>query len=172
VPLEALVTGTAAHGGGWDPVVIQKVCSQALDPANYATCTSSSGWMDLADLNTFLSWAQNADQPSGAPANTVFAPIGMAAVSADTTTPTTSIACNGAPCAATAYGGTVSVTLKATDTGSGIASTHYTTNGTTPTLSSPTYTGTFPLTSSATVKYRSWDNAGNAEPAESQTIQI
>ncbi len=64
------------------------------------------------------------------------------------------------------------MTLSATDTGSGVASIHYTTDGTTPTLSSPAYTGAFPLTSSATVKYRSWDNVGNAEPTESQTIQI
>src|SRR5438034_2938057 len=48
--LEALVTGAASKGGGWDPVVIQKVCSQALDPSHYATCTSSSGWIDLSDL--------------------------------------------------------------------------------------------------------------------------
>ena len=41
--LEALVTGASAHGGGWVPVVIQKVCSQALDPGNYAACTSLIG---------------------------------------------------------------------------------------------------------------------------------
>ena len=41
-----------------------------------------------------------------------------------------------------------------------------------PTLASPTYTGPFTLTASATVQYRSWDNAGNAEATRSQTIQI
>jgi peptidoglycan/xylan/chitin deacetylase (PgdA/CDA1 family) len=79
--LEALVTGAASHGGGWDPVVIQKVCSQALDPSHYATCTSSSGWIDLSDLNSFLSWVRNAGQPGGAPAGTVFSPIGATATS-------------------------------------------------------------------------------------------
>jgi hypothetical protein len=54
--LESLVTGAATHGDGWIPIVIQKVCSQTLDPNHYATCTSSSGWIDLGDLNTFLSW--------------------------------------------------------------------------------------------------------------------
>ena len=44
--------------------------------------------------------------------------------------PATTIACNGAPCPSTTYTGTVSVTLAATDTGSGVASTHYTTDGT------------------------------------------
>jgi peptidoglycan/xylan/chitin deacetylase (PgdA/CDA1 family) len=79
--LEALVTGAASKGGGWDPVVIQKVCSQALDPNHYATCTSSSGWIDLSDLNSFLSWVHNAGQPGGAPAGTVFSPIGATATS-------------------------------------------------------------------------------------------
>jgi hypothetical protein len=64
--LESLVSGAASHGGGWVPAVMQKVCSQALDPANYATCTSASGWVDLADLNAFLSWVQNAGQAGGA----------------------------------------------------------------------------------------------------------
>jgi peptidoglycan/xylan/chitin deacetylase (PgdA/CDA1 family) len=169
--LESLVIGAASHGG-WVPVVIQKVCSQTLDPNNYTTCTSASGWIDLTDLNAFLSWVQNAGQAGGAPAGTGLSPIGATGTSADTTAPVTTIACNGAPCAATPYGATVSVTLSATDTGSGVSSTHYTTDGTTPTLSSPTYTGALTLTSSATVNYRSWDNAGNAEATHSQTIQI
>jgi peptidoglycan/xylan/chitin deacetylase (PgdA/CDA1 family) len=87
--LESLVTGAASHGNGWVPVVIQKVCSQAVDPNNYATCTSSSGWIDLADLNTFLSWVQNAGQADGAPAGTIFSPLGATgAITADTATAT------------------------------------------------------------------------------------
>jgi hypothetical protein len=50
-----------------------------VDPNNYATCTSSSGWIDLADLNTFLSWVQNAGQADGAPAGTIFSPVGATA---------------------------------------------------------------------------------------------
>jgi PKD repeat protein len=66
------------------------------------------------------------------------------------------------------------VTLSATDNngGSGISSIHYTTNGTTPSLSSPTYTGAFTLNASATVRYRSWDVAGNTEATRSQTITV
>ena len=79
--LEALVTSAASKGGGWDPVVIQKVCSQALDPSHYGTCTSSSGWIDLSDLNSFLSWLHDAGQPGGAPAGTVFSSIGATATS-------------------------------------------------------------------------------------------
>ena len=40
--MEALVSGAAAHGGGWSQIVIGKVCSQAQDPANYNTCTTSA----------------------------------------------------------------------------------------------------------------------------------
>lgn len=170
--LESLVTGAAGHGGGWVPIVIGKVCSQTQDPANYTTCTASSGWIDLADLNTFLSWVQNAGQSGGAPAGTAFGTMGGTAVSADTVPPATSILCGGSPCSSTTYTSTVPVSLAATDLGSGVASTHYTTDGSTPTQSSPTYTGPFRLTSTTTVLYRSWDTAGNAEAVESQTIPI
>ena len=171
--LESLVSGAAAHGGGWVPIVLGKVCSQTADPNNYSTCTASSGWIDLADLNTFLSWVQNAGQSGGAPAGAAFQTMGATAISADTAAPTTTISCNGSPCASTTYTSTVRVALLPVDLGSGAASTHYTIDGTTPTLSSPSYTGgTFPLTSTTTVQYRSWDNAGNAEPVESQTINV
>ena len=170
--LEALVTG-AASKGGWAPITISKVCSQTQDPSNYATCTASSGWIDLGDLNTFLSWVQSAGQSGGAPAGTAFSTMAGAATPADTVAPTTTISCNSSPCASTTYSGTVTVDLSAVDSGSGVASTHYTTDGSAPTQSSPTYTGSFRLTSSATVQYRSWDNAGNAEAtAHSQVIQI
>ncbi len=170
--LESLVSGAASHGGGWVPIVMQKVCSQSQDPANYSTCTASSGWVDLGDLNTFLGWVQTAGQSGGAPAGAAFGTIAAAAASADAAVPTTTIACSGSPCQSTTYTGTVSVTLSATDLGSGVSSTHYTTDGSTPTLSSPAYTGAFPVTSTATVSYRSWDNAGNAEAAQSQLIQV
>jgi peptidoglycan/xylan/chitin deacetylase (PgdA/CDA1 family) len=170
--LESIVTGAAAHGGGVIPVVINKVCSQALDPSNYSTCTSSAGWVDLGDLQTFLSWVQAAGQAGNAPAGTVFKTIGAAAASADTSAPATAISCNGAACQSSTYVGTVQVTLSPTDLGSGVASTHYTTDGSTPTLSSPAYTGSIPLTSSATISYRSWDNAGNVEAVHSQAISV
>jgi peptidoglycan/xylan/chitin deacetylase (PgdA/CDA1 family) len=170
--MEALVTGAAAHNGGWIPIVIQRVCSQTQDPSDYASCTAGGGWVDLGDLQTFISWVQDAGQSGGAPAGTVFQTMGATATSADTSAPTTAIACNGSPCQSSTYTGTVNVTLAPTDLGSGIASTHYTLDGSTPTLSSPAYTGQFPLTASTTVEYRSWDNAGNVEAVHSQTISI
>ena len=71
------------------PIVLSKVCSQTADPNNYSTCTASAGWIDLADLNTFLSWVKNAGQPGGAPAGTTFGTMGATAASVDTTAPVT-----------------------------------------------------------------------------------
>jgi peptidoglycan/xylan/chitin deacetylase (PgdA/CDA1 family) len=76
--LESLVAGAAARGG-WVPIVIQKVCSQTADPNNYATCTASSGWIDLADLNAFLTWVQHAGQAGAAPFGTGFGAVGAIA---------------------------------------------------------------------------------------------
>lgn len=170
--LESLVSGAAAHGGGWIPIVIQRVCSATLDQANYSSCTSSAGWIDLGDLQAFISWVQNAGQSGSAPAGTAFQTMGATAKAADTAAPSTTISCNGSPCQSATYNGTVYVTLAPTDLGSGVASTHYSLDGTTPTQSSPTYAGQFPLTAATTVEYRSWDNAGNAEAVHSQTVSV
>ena len=90
----------------------------------------------------------------------------------DTTAPVTSIACDGATCASSAYGAAVTVSLSAADAGSGVAATRYTTDGSDPTISSPLYTAAFAVTQTTTVKYRSWDNSDNAEAINVQTISI
>ena len=89
----------------------------------------------------------------------------------DTTPPQTTIACNGGDCGQT-FQNSVSVALSATDPDSGVASTHYTTDGSIPTLQSPTYTGAFTLNTSTTVQYRSWDPNGNVEAVHSQYIHV
>ena len=94
-------------------------------------------------------------------------------VQVDGTAPTTSIACNGGTCASSTYSSAVSVTLNATDgTGSGISSTHYTTNGSTPSLNSPTYTGPLTISTTTNVRFRSWDVAGNVEATNTRTILV
>jgi hypothetical protein len=95
-------------------------------------------------------------------------------LSADTTAPTTTAACNGAACQTGWYNAGVQTTLLPTDNpgGSGVKATYYTTNGTTPTTSSPTYTGPLTVASTTTVKYFSVDNAGNAEPVQTQVVQV
>jgi peptidoglycan/xylan/chitin deacetylase (PgdA/CDA1 family) len=98
----------------------------------------------------------------------------MADVPADTTPPTTTIACNGSPCTSTAYTKTVNVTLSAIDSGSaGVFQTRYTTDGTSPTLTTGSvYTGAVPISQTTTFKYRSWDTAGNVESTKTQTVTI
>jgi peptidoglycan/xylan/chitin deacetylase (PgdA/CDA1 family) len=93
-------------------------------------------------------------------------------ISVDTVRPTSTIRCNGATCSSF-YNQTVSVTLSATDAGgSGLKNIRYTTNGSTPTGSSPIYTGPMSVSSTATIRWRAEDNAGNVEAVRSQTISI
>ena len=170
--MEAEVNAAAAHSGGWVQIILYRVCSQTYDPNNYTSCVGSSRPVELDTVNGFLDWMQNAGQTGGAPAGATFSTVRNVITGADTTAPATTIACNGAACSTSTYTGSVSVTLAATDTGSGVASTHYTTDGSAPTLSSPTYTGPFLVAATATVQYASWDYAGNAETAHSKTITV
>jgi peptidoglycan/xylan/chitin deacetylase (PgdA/CDA1 family) len=170
--LKSLVSGAASHGGGWIPVSIQRVCSAALDKANYRSCTTAAEWVDLGDLQAFISWVQNAGHPGGAPAGSVFQTMEATAKAADTVAPSTTISCNGSPCQSSTYGSAVNVALSPTDRGSGVASTHYTLDGSTPTQSSPTYTRQIPLSATTIVKYRSWDSAGNAGAVQTKTILV
>ena len=68
--LRSLVTDASAGNGGWIPVVIQNVCSQSLDPGNYAGCRASGGNIELSELNAFLDWLAATGQAGGAPADT------------------------------------------------------------------------------------------------------
>jgi hypothetical protein len=83
----------------------------------------------------------------------------------DTTAPTT---------AAQPPGGTfrepASVTLRCTDQGgSGCAATHYTTDGSTPTQSSPRFSAPIEITATTTLKFFSVDGVGNAEAVTTET---
>ena len=91
---------------------------------------------------------------------------------ADTTPPTSTIACNGAACTSAWYAPRVSVSLSATDVGGAVAAIRYTTDGSGPTSSSTLYTGAFTVSTTTTVKYRAWDSSGNVEATKSQLIQV
>jgi hypothetical protein len=96
-------------------------------------------------------------------------------VQIDPTGPTTAITCNAVACSTGWYKTTpVTVQLTATDNtgGIGLDKTYYTTNGSTPTTASTVYTGPFTISSTATVKFFSTDQLGNAETVKSQLIQI
>ena len=168
--MQSLVSGAASHGGGWVQLVMTRICSQALDPANYTPCLAASGHIELADLISFLDWVQNAGNAGGAPAGTSIQTVRNVVTAADDVVPTTTATCDVGPCSGS-YNSVVKVTLSPTDLGTGIASTHYTTDGSDPTQSSPTYSRRIPITFPTTLKFRSWDKAGNAEPAQSLPIQ-
>ncbi len=92
----------------------------------------------------------------------------------DATPPTTTIACAGTTCSTAWYTGPVAVTLAASDTESGVASTRYTTDGSTPSTSNGiVYTGgSITLAQTTTIKFRSWDAAGNVEGVRTAQIRI
>jgi peptidoglycan/xylan/chitin deacetylase (PgdA/CDA1 family) len=172
--VEAIVISAALHGGGWATVPFHRVCSQVYLPAEYADCLGSFHPIELDTLNVFLDWLSNPGTTGHAPAGVSLATVDHLAPP-DTTPPTTAISCNSLPCSSGWYASApVSVTLSAVDNqgGSGVASTHYTIDGTDPTDASPTYSAPFDIGSTTTVKFRSWDNAGNSEDVVTQLIQI
>jgi hypothetical protein len=54
----------------------------------------------------------------------------------------------------------------------GVAAIRYTLDGSEPTTASPPYTGPFTVSQTTTVRYRSWDKAGNVEATNSQLVRI
>ena len=145
--------------------------------------------VDDSVMDQFMGWLAAAGQPGGAPVGVVVQDVRSAINTVngpDTTAPVTTALCNaadgvgqnptgsanGTPCQGT-YGGSVKVSLTATDAGGvGVAATYFTTDGSTPTTSSSKYGTPFLLLQTTTVKFFSVDNAGNAEAVESQTIQV
>ena len=89
---------------------------------------------------------------------------------APTTTASLSPAANGAGWNNTA----VTVTLAASDAASGVAGIRYTTDGTDPTTSGTavTYSGPFPVATTATVRFSATDRVGNVEVPKAQAVQV
>jgi len=160
--IETLVTQAETHGGGLVPIVFHQICA-GCDP--YSTTQ--------ATLTAFLDWLQPRSA-SGTVVKTMAQVIGGAVQPVDTTAPTSAIKCDGASCTGGWYRPTMQVSLSATDNagGSGVAAIRYTTDGSTPTTTSTVYSAPFSLPSTKTVKFAAWDNAGNAETAKSQVVQI
>ena len=154
--LQNIVTRAEAGGGAWVPIVFHHVCD-GCDPEGYSVSPSI--------FSAFLAWLA----PRSSTGTYVRA---MRDVAADTTAPASSIACNGSVCSTAAYTSPVTVSLSATDTGSGVAAIRYTTNGSDPTASSALYTGPFTVSTTTTVKYRAWDAAGNIEQPNSRLIEV
>ena len=98
--------------------------------------------------------------------------VGTVTIRVDLTLPTVTATCNGATCAAAWYGSPLSFALAAADTGSGVSSIRYTTNGTDPTATSTAYTGAISVTSTRSYRFRAYDVAGNAGPVTRLDLSI
>jgi peptidoglycan/xylan/chitin deacetylase (PgdA/CDA1 family) len=98
--------------------------------------------------------------------------IGSASLRIDTVAPATTASCDGGVCGAGWTAGPVSVTFAATDAGSGVAHTVYTTDGSDPTASSTEATGPVTVSTTSQIRYRSYDVAGNAEAVGAVSVQI
>jgi peptidoglycan/xylan/chitin deacetylase (PgdA/CDA1 family) len=161
--LQSWVTQAESHGGGWVPLMFHDICNGCDDAS-----------VSASDFGAFLDWLK-----ARASKGTVVATVREALTGnlpppppSDTTPPATSISCNGAACPSTGLAAPVSIALSATDSGSGVSATRYTTNGSDPTQSSTAYTGPFSISQTTTIKFRSWDVAGNVEQVRSQTVTV
>ena len=100
----------------------------------------------------------------------------FAVVVSDVTPPTTTIQCNGAACQAGYYtSAPVSVTLSADDgpTGSGVDMIRYTLDGSDPTpVNGSDYVAPIDVFGTTTVKFRAYDDLGNAEAVGSKQILL
>jgi acid phosphatase type 7 len=91
----------------------------------------------------------------------------------DAQPPITTLVCDGSPCQAAAYNGSTTISPAGKDPGgSGVKATYYTTDGSTPTTSSPVFTQPFTISQPMTLKFFSVDNAGNTESVQTQTVQV
>jgi peptidoglycan/xylan/chitin deacetylase (PgdA/CDA1 family) len=154
--IEGAVTRAEDAGGGWVVLMFHHVCD-GCDPVNGYSVSP-------AIFGAFVDWLAPRSS-SGTSVRTMSDVIG------DKTAPTSAIACNSSSCSSW-YSQPVSVSLSATDTGTAVTAIRYTTDGSDPTVSSPLYTGPFTVSTTATVKYRAWDMAGNVEATKSQLLQF
>jgi hypothetical protein len=163
-PVTLTLVGTDTGGSG---VAAIFYTTDGSDPATSSTAALYAGAFAVAATTTVRYYSRDNAGNSE--------PTRSQPVRIDTVAPVTAIYCNGAPCQTTAYGGLVSVSLSAGDSGgSGLTTTVYTTDGTDPTVSpsTQTYTGPFTVSQTATVQTFSTDNAGNVEPTRAQPIQV
>jgi peptidoglycan/xylan/chitin deacetylase (PgdA/CDA1 family) len=160
----------AAVDSGGSGVASIRYTTDGTDP----TSTNGSVYLSqfLVDTTTTVEYRAFDNAGNAEPVNSQL--ITVSSGPGDTTPPTSTIACNGSACSSGFYTSAVSVTLSATDTGgSGVDSIRYTTDGSDPTTTSGSvYTAAFSLSATTTVKYRAFDNAGNAEAVNTTLIQI
>ncbi len=147
--------------GGWVIIALHGVCPSVLNP-HESECDGLYGPTSASVLDQYATWIN--EQPDAVVRT-------ISQVVEDPVLPTTTIACDGESCAG-ARPGPVEVSLGVTDQNLTVSETRYTTNGSEPTTSSPTYTEPFEVSNTTIVRYRSWDIRGRAEATKSQEIEI
>jgi peptidoglycan/xylan/chitin deacetylase (PgdA/CDA1 family) len=166
--MQNFVSAASSHGGGLLVLTFHEVCNQS--DANFSSCMSTWSPVDTSVLGPFIG---NAGQQGGAPAGVSVQTVRDAINTPDSTPPTSNALCDGAPCQASPYGGSVRVSLSASDPGgSGVKRIFYTTDGSTPTASSAVYDTPLIFLKSTTVKFFAVDNAGNAEQVNTADVQV
>jgi hypothetical protein len=135
------------------------------DNVTYSTAqtyATSKSWTLTTGNGTKTVWARFKDTPGNW--STPYSDT----ILLDTTAPTTTAAPPGGT-----YNSAQSVTLTCTDTGdSGCDKIYYTTNGTTPTTSSPVYSSPVNISATTTLKFFAKDLAGNSEAVKTQTYTM
>lgn len=99
-------------------------------------------------------------------------PVRELRLKVDQTAPSTTATCGDGACSGAWSAAPLPVVLAATDADSGVDGIHYTTDGTTPTASSPLYAGPLSLTQSTTLRYRAIDAVGNLEAVATQALHV
>jgi peptidoglycan/xylan/chitin deacetylase (PgdA/CDA1 family) len=102
----------------------------------------------------------------------VLGAIGSASIRIDTVAPATTASCDGSVCGSAWAAGPVALTFAATDAGSGVARTVYTTDGTDPDASSTIANGPVTVSATSQIRFRSYDLAGNAEAVNAITVNV
>jgi peptidoglycan/xylan/chitin deacetylase (PgdA/CDA1 family) len=96
----------------------------------------------------------------------------------DSIAPTSAVTCNTThvSCSSAWFNSAVTVYMTDSDTGgSGLAGVQYTTDGTDPSMTNGTAfpnSGHISISKATTLKYRAYDNAGNAQAIQTQSVQV
>jgi peptidoglycan/xylan/chitin deacetylase (PgdA/CDA1 family) len=158
----------AGNGGAdaWITLIMHHLCDPAVTDCSDPHSVNNA-YITPSNFDSLLDWLE-AREPTTR--------VETMARVMDPNPPSSEIGCNGSTCQSS-YAEPVSVTLSATDTGrttgaSGVQNIRYTTDGSTPDRTTPTYSDPIPVISTTTIRWRAEDNAGNVEAVRSRTIEI
>ncbi len=161
-----------------------RVTSSSADPqsgvASYLFPALGSGWSGTqSGANYDYSFSAAAADPTEPNDATATNNAGLTSnpnsftVTADGLAPVTSILCDGASCGSGWYTTTVSISLSASDAGSGVQEIRYTTDGSDPSpFNGNVYAAPFDISATSTVKFRAYDLIANEEAVGSQLIRF